>query len=100
MNTDLDGILENLLRNSDKEDNINNILKISENVATEQEILNSVLELSKKETTIENTHNFNNHPSIQFIVEMGFTIEEAVLAYSAVGEDPELMLQYLYSLML
>lgn len=38
------------------------------------------------------------HPSIQFILEMGFTLEEAILAYSAMGEDPDLMLQYLYSL--
>jgi hypothetical protein len=30
---------------------------------------------------------------------MGFTLEEAILAYSAVGEDPDLMLQYLYSMM-
>lgn len=29
---------------------------------------------------------------------MGFTEEEAVLAYSAVGSDPDHMLQYLYSL--
>ena len=40
----------------------------------------------------------NSENSINFVVEMGFTVEEATIAYTAVGSDPELMLQYLYSL--
>jgi hypothetical protein len=39
----------------------------------------------------------NDNLSIKFILEMGFTLEEAVIAYSAVGDDPDHMLQYLYS---
>jgi hypothetical protein len=29
---------------------------------------------------------------------MGFSFEDAILAMSAVGDDPELMLQYIYSI--
>jgi uncharacterized UBP type Zn finger protein len=59
-------------------------------------LVKQAIELSIKDSAIDNENKHNQ--SIQFIVDMGFTLEEAVLAYSAVGEDPELMLQYLYSL--
>jgi thiamine pyrophosphokinase len=71
--------------------NIAEIIKQTDKHDTEQEILKSVLEMSKKEIP-------NIDQAIQFIIEMGFTEEEAVLAYSAVGGDPDHMLQYLYSL--
>lgn len=114
---DLDIILEERFTNdssncsenlSQPNSNFSEIIKQSENFATEQDLLNSVLEMSKKE--IPKTYEYNNsnisgqdlttHPSILFIIEMGFTTEEAILAYSAVGEDPDIMLQYLYSLSL
>ena len=41
--------------------------------------------------------NSNFSPSIQFVIEMGFSFDDAVMAMSAVGDDPELMLQYIYS---
>ena len=63
----------------------------------ENEILEKILEKSKLEIKKENTHQNANY-SVQFIIDMGFTMEEAVMAYSAFGNDPDLMLQYLYSL--
>ena len=77
---------------------------------TEEELLKSVMEMSKKEneeniikeekniTNINENFNLNDFsPSIQYILEMGFTFDDAVLAMSVVGDNPELMLQYIYS---
>jgi hypothetical protein len=96
-------------KSTDKESNFpiskeDDIIKQSEDFATENELFNSVLELSKKEAqnnkylSSKKEVDLTIHPSVLFIQEMGFTLEEAILAYSAVGEDPEHMLQYLYSL--
>ncbi len=71
---------------------IKEIIKQTDKSDTEQEMLKSAIELSKKETES------NLDQNIQFIIDMGFSEEEAVLAYSAVGDDPDHMLQYLYSL--
>lgn len=57
-----------------------------------QEILNNAISESKY------TQKTDYSETINFVVEMGFTLEEATLALSAVGPDPELMLQYLYSI--
>ena len=60
----------------------------------EPAIINQVLKDS------QNDNNYNNNifeNSINFIIESGFTQEEAIMAYSVVGSDPDLMLQYLYS---
>lgn len=85
--------------------NLESAINQSEQMMTEEELIQSVLEMSKNENNISNTkylYNTSNNnsvlPSIQFIVDMGFTSEEAIMALSAVGEDPELMLQYLFSL--
>jgi hypothetical protein len=101
---DLDVILEEQLSNSNinQPGNINEVIKQSDNFATEEDILKSVLEMSKKEIPEASysspyEQDMTSHPSIQFILEMGYTMEEAILAYSAVGVDPDLMLQYLYS---
>lgn len=57
-----------------------------------QEILNNAISESKM------SHKNDDNETINFVIEMGFTLEEATLALSAVGPDPELMLQYLYSI--
>jgi hypothetical protein len=113
---DLDIILEERLTtsssyisqpNSLPNSNFNEAIQQSDNFATEEDLLKSVLEMSKKEipkiiydniSPNKSEQDMTTHPSIMFILEMGFTMEEAILAYSAVGEDPDLMLQYLYSL--
>ena len=106
---DTDSIIEERLieisrkRNEVLDKNKNDLqsaISQSEKLMTEEEILNSVLEISKKEIiNIDNKNNSNTlSPSIQFIIEMGFTTEEAIMAISAVGDDPELMLQYLFTL--
>ena len=62
----------------------------------ENELLQKTLEKSKEDH--KNEQILGGNYSIQFIIDMGFTTEEAIMAYSAVGDDPDLMLQYLYSL--
>jgi len=85
--------------------NLNEALKQSESSAVEDEILKSVIELSiqdKRKTADinvnKNEEKITEIPAIKFVIEIGFTLEEAIMAYSAVGDDPDLMLQYLYSL--
>jgi len=62
----------------------------------EEKLLKQTLEQSKNEYKAQQDLAVNYN--IQFIVDMGFLLEDAVMAYSAVGDDPDLMLQYLYSL--
>jgi len=62
----------------------------------ENEILKKTLVQSKQEH--KNETNLSANYGVQFIIDMGFTMEEAIMAFSAVGDDPDLMLQYLYSL--
>ena len=105
----MDKILEEKLSTgtADKEEkndkNIDEVLSQSEAHAVDEEILKSVLELSINEKTnsLSNQRgsygNVTEIPSVKFIIDMGFTLEEAIIAYSAVVEDPDLMLQYLYS---
>ncbi len=63
----------------------------------ENDILLQTLEISKKEQQRDGNNLAGNY-SIKFIIDMGFTMEEAIMAFSAVGDDPDLMLQFLYSL--
>lgn len=97
--------------------NLQTAIAQSEELMTEDELIKSVLEMSKKEANKNNifvksnqnngkdSNNFNSQndqqqtisPSVQFIIDMGFTFEEAIMALSVVGDDPELMLNYLYS---
>jgi len=63
----------------------------------ENDILMQTLEISKKEQQRDGNNLAGNY-SIKFIIDMGFTMEEAIMAFSAVGDDPDLMLQFLYSL--
>ena len=51
--------------------------------------------------SLENTNediDYYSIPSIQTALEYGFSLEEAVMAYSLYGNKGDLMLQYLYSL--
>jgi len=68
----------------------------TEYIKNEEKILKQTLEKSKNEYKDQQDLALNYN--IQFIVDMGFLLEDAVMAYSAVGDDPDLMLQYLYSL--
>lgn len=51
----------------------------------------------EEEATDKNDMGINNK-SIKAVVEMGFSIEEATLAFTYAGDDVDLMLQYIYSL--
>jgi uncharacterized UBP type Zn finger protein len=94
-------------RNEILDNNKNNLqtaISHSEQLITEEELLNSVIEMSKKEANINSTNSIKVHndqqaisPSVRFIIDMGFTFEDAIMALSVVGDDPELMLDYLYS---
>jgi len=86
----------NSTNNINNNNNYNEVIKQSEYYENDMDLLKSVMEESKKENKKE--YDLSIHPSILFVLDMGFTTEEAILAYSAVGEDPELMLQYLYSM--
>jgi hypothetical protein len=70
-------------------------MKQSDDLAVENDLIKQAIEMSIKESTETES---NRNQSIQFVMDMGFTLEEAVLAFSAVGGDPDHMLQYLYSL--
>lgn len=76
-------------------------IEISTNTAIEEEIIKSALELSLNEqnkTNMFKEEKLEENSSVVFLLNMGFTIEEAIIAYSAVGSDVDLQLQYLYSL--
>ena len=75
-------------------DDLKEAFKESENEEMESEMIDKALKMSKTEVNYEGDF----QQTINFVVEMGFTIEEATLAYSVVGDDAEKMLQYLYSL--
>lgn len=111
---DIDSIIEERLKEISKKRNeildenkrnFENAITESEAFMTEEELLKSVMEISKKENknkfedVVSDNINANNElsPSIKFIIEMGFSFDDAVMAMSAVGDDPELMLQYIYS---
>ena len=97
---DIDYFLEKKFNNEiiDKNE-IYAVLNDSELIYKEYEndLLKKTLENSKAENQIDRA-NINGNYSVKFIIDMGFTLEEAIMAYSAVGDDPDLMLQYLYSL--
>jgi hypothetical protein len=57
----------------------------------EKNIIQSLTESNQDLNYIENQ-------SIKVVVEMGFTLEEATLAFTYAGSDVDLMLQYIYSL--
>ena len=74
-----------------KTNNINNIIY--------DKVLNSKLISSNNVINKEVKNNdFDMNDSIQTIVDMGFSLEDAVMAYSFIGSDVDLMLQYIYSM--
>jgi OTU domain-containing protein 5 len=94
---DLDLMLDELYAKTSSTPSIlADTIKQSDDLAVENDLIKQAIEMSIKETATDTETKQNQ--AIQFVVEMGFTLEEAVLAFSAVGGDPDLMLQYLYSL--
>ena len=63
-------------------------------------IINQVIEESKldlKNQILSSNNDYNYQNIINFVIENGFTEEEAIIALSAVGNDIDMILQYLYS---
>ncbi|CAG9326059.1 unnamed protein product [Blepharisma stoltei] len=57
---------------------------------TEEDLIRMAMEESKREAS----QNFLN-PSIQIVVDSGFTMEQALGAWTVVGDDPNLMIEYI-----
>jgi hypothetical protein len=87
--------LEELYAKSSSPTFLAETIKHSDDLAVENDLIKQAIEMSIKDTT---NNEVNSNQSLQFVIDMGFTLEEAVLAFSAVGGDPDHMLQYLYSL--
>ena len=97
-NKNIDDLLFDTLTLSDKaaNENVAKAMKESELEGYENELIDSV-----KKISLENTNediDYYSIPSIQTALEFGFSLEEAVMAYSLYGNKGDLMLQYLYSL--
>ena len=52
----------------------------------------------KNKNNNNNEDNYYNIPAIQNALEFGFSLDEAILAYSIYGNNSDLVLQYLYSM--
>jgi len=71
---------------------------------------NNIIEVNNKENNLNNNNNNNNNnniydetnyyniPAIKNALEFGFSLDEAILAYSIYGDNTDLVLQYLYSM--
>ena len=80
----------------DRQHELNDVLKESELNKNEEDLVNSAIKLS-----LENNSNENDYlsiPAIQTALEFGFSLDDAILAYSLYSESTDLMLQYLYSM--
>lgn len=78
----------------------NKLISKSEIDYNDNLVLESILKESRKDIKNNNLDSQNNNYQniILSVIEMGFNEEEVMLAYSAVGGDIDLILQYLYSL--
>ena len=113
----MDEILEETISsatNNEDDENVNQILMQSELEKHEEDFLNSAIKLSLEQQQPNSDTNTNQNPSqqqlnnneidyysipsIQTALEFGFSLEDAILAYSLYGDSSDLMLQYLYSL--
>ncbi len=63
---------------------------------TEEEITNETLKKSKQENQELLDQVYTEQNVINLVIEQGFTTEDAVMAMSVVGKDPERILDYLY----
>ena len=122
----LDDMLGDFILEEDQNDNnknnynnpYNKIILQSELEKNEEEMINKVIIDSLKDNNNNNNINNNNNniievnnnnnkcddtnyyniPAIQNALEFGFSLDEAILAYSIYGNNPDLVLQYLYSM--
>ena len=79
-------IIDSLKDNNNNNNNINN---------------NNIIEVNNKNNNKNNNNNEDNYyniPAIQNALEFGFSLDEAILAYSIYGNNSDLVLQYLYSM--
>ena len=108
----LDDLLDDIILEEDEQEKKNNnennninkldiIMKQSELEKNEEDMINSVIKMS-----LENENNPNkiqdmdyfSIPSIQSALEFGFSLDDAIMAWSIYGDNQDLVLQYLYSM--
>ena len=78
-------------------------MKQSELEKNEEDMINSAIKMSLEN---ENKNNPNKNqdmdyfsiPSIQTALEFGFSLDDAIMAWSIYGDNQDLVLQYLYSM--
>ena len=107
----LDDLLDDIILEEDKEEKIkkenkNNydkmeiIMKQSELEKNEEDMINSAIKMSleNKNNNNKNEMDYFSIPSIQTALEFGFSLDDAILAFSIYGDNSDLVLQYLYSM--
>lgn len=98
----LDEMLEENLQKNDENANngedLHNTIVQSELEHDEKELLDSAIKMSLEGKEKTEQVDYYQIPSIQAALEFGFSLEDAVLAYSIYGDSTDLMLQYLYSM--
>ncbi|MCQ2816642.1 MAG: hypothetical protein MJ252_05165 [archaeon] len=82
---------------------LKNAIEESELNKNEEDLLNTAIKLSLEGNTNQSKENLGteeylNIPAIQTALEFGFSLDDAVLAYSLYSDSTDLMLQYLYSM--
>ena len=80
--------LEESMKVEEKKDNF-------ATVNLEDAFLKTVMQMSQNDNLDKNQLNIG----VQFALENGFTLEQAIEAQSIVGDDPELMISYLFDKM-
>ena len=107
----LDDLLDDIILEEDEEEkmkkeNKNNydkmeiIMKQSELEKNEEDMINSAIKMSleNKNNNNKNEMDYFSIPSIQTALEFGFSLDDAILAFSIYGDNSDLVLQYLYSM--
>ena len=107
----LDDLLDDIILEEDEEEKIkkenkNNydkmeiIMKQSELEKNEEDMINSAIKMSleNKNNNNKNEMDYFSIPSIQTALEFGFSLDDAILAFSIYGDNSDLVLQYLYSM--
>lgn len=83
-------------------DEINKAMKESELEGYENELIDSVKKISLENANEANVNNeeldYYSIPAIQTALEFGFSLDDAIIAYSIYGNKSDLILQYLYSM--
>ena len=80
--------LEESMKAEEKKDNF-------ATVNLEEAFLKTVMQMSQNDNLDKNQLNIG----VQFALENGFTLEQAIEAQTIVGDDPELMISYLFDKM-